>query len=81
MDEYDHIHYLKHPHFTVSPVDQWGEQGYLLAEGKVFAYEEDRKEQCGSTHTPRTIDEFLKHAERVGISIPDDFMEELKANG
>jgi hypothetical protein len=77
MENYEQIFYLDCPHFTVGRVDQWGEQGYLLFEDKVYSYEEDRKNQCGSTHSPTTIKDFLKSAEQLQISIPADFMEQL----
>ena len=78
MENYENIFYLDCPHFTVGRVDQWGEQGYLLFEGKVYSYEEDRKEQCGRTHSPMTIKEFLTFAENSLIEIPEDFMNGLK---
>lgn len=77
MENYEKIYYLDHPHFTVGRADQWGEQGYLLFEGKVYAYEEDRKDQCGRTHSPQTIKEFLANAERNRIEIPEDFLRKL----
>lgn len=78
MESYEHIHYLNCPHFTVGRVDQWGEHGYLLFEGKVFCYEEDRKDQWGRTYSSMTIDEFLRYAETQQISIPADFLEQLQ---
>lgn len=78
VDNYEHIFYLECPHFTVGHVDQWGEQGYLLFEDKVYSYEENRKDQCGTTHSPMAVTDFLAHAERNQISIPDEFMERLK---
>jgi hypothetical protein len=78
MEEFDHIHYLACPHFTVGHVDQWGEHGYLLFEGRVYWYEEDRKDQCGSTRSPMSIDEFVRYADKNEISIPADFIEQLK---
>lgn len=78
MENYEHIFYLDCPHFTVGRVDQWGEQGYLLFEEKVYAYEEDRKNQCGSTHSPTSIKDFLVEVERLEILIPEDFMEKLR---
>ncbi|MGC2237471.1 MAG: hypothetical protein WA584_15010 [Pyrinomonadaceae bacterium] len=77
MENYENIFYLDCPHFTVGYVDQWGEQGYLLFEGKVYSYEADRKEQCGRTHSPSTIKEFLAFAEKLRISIPEDFLKKL----
>jgi hypothetical protein len=77
MENYEQIFYLDHPHFTVGHVDQWGEQGYLLFEDKVYSYEEDRKEQCGRTHSPTTIKEFLAFAEKLQIPIPEDFLKKL----
>lgn len=74
MENYEHIFYLDCPHFTVGHVDQWGEQGYLLFEGKVYWYEENRKDQCGSTQSPMTIEDLLDYAERQQIAIPDDFL-------
>jgi len=79
VENYEQIFYLDCPHFTVGHVDQWGEQGYLLFEGKVYSYDEDRKNQCGTTHSPMTINDFLMYAEKHQISIPEDFMEKLKA--
>lgn len=78
MENYENIYYLDCPHFTVGRVDQWGEQGYLLFDGKVYAYEEDRKDQCGRTYSPMTINEFFVYAERNQIKIPEDFMNKLK---
>ena len=78
MDNYEHIYYRDCPHFTVGRVDQWGEHGYLLYEDKVYFYEEDRKNQCGSTRSPQLIEEFLRYAEEQRISIPDEFMNKLK---
>ena len=78
MDNYEHIYYRDCPHFTVGRVDQWGEHGYLLYEDKVYFYEEDRKDQCGSTRSPQLIEEFLRYAEEQRISIPDEFMNKLK---
>jgi len=78
MDSYDHIFYRDCPHFTVGHVDQWGEHGYLLYEDKVYFYEEDRKDQCGSTRSPQSIDEFLSYAGEQHISIPQDFLDKLK---
>ncbi len=77
MENYEQIFYLDHPHFTVGHVDQWGEQGYLLFEGKVYSYEEDRKEQSGRTHSPTTIKEFLAFAEKLSTPIPEDFLKRL----
>lgn len=77
VENYENIFYLDCPHFTVGQVDQWGEQGYLLFEGKVYSYEEDRKNQCGTTNSPMTIEDFLKYAERLQISVPDDFIKHL----
>jgi hypothetical protein len=80
MENYEKIFYLDCPHFTVGHVDQWGEQGFLLFEDKVYAYDEDRKDQCGSTHSPRAIEDFLMFAETQQISIPNDFMEKLNGS-
>jgi len=77
MENYEEIFYLDCPHFTVGHVDQWGEQGYLLFEGKVYSYEEDRKEQCGRTYSPTTIKEFLAFAEERQIPIPETFSKKL----
>ena len=77
-ENYDHIFYLDCPHFTVGRADQWGEQGYLLFEGKVYSYEEDRKDQTGRTFSPTTAKEFLIYAESHQISIPDEFAERLR---
>ncbi|HQU82770.1 MAG TPA: hypothetical protein PKY59_06585 [Pyrinomonadaceae bacterium] len=77
MENYENIYYLDCPHFTVGRVDQWGEQGYLLFEGKVFSYEEDRKDQCGRTYSPMTVKEFLAFAENARIEIPEDFLKKL----
>lgn len=77
VENYENIFYLDCPHFTVGRVDQWGEHGYLLFENKVYSYEEDRKEQCGRTYWPTSIEDFLQYAERLRISIPGDFMEKL----
>jgi hypothetical protein len=78
MENYEHIFYRDCPHFTVGRVDQWGEQGYLLFENKVYFYEEDRKNQCGSTNSPMTIKDFLTYAEQNQIPIPEDFLKKLK---
>ncbi len=80
MESYEHIFYLDCPHFTVGQVDQWGEHGYLLHEGKVYAYDEDRKNQCGQTYSPMSTGEFLKYARDNDISIPEDFIEALTGN-
>jgi hypothetical protein len=77
MENYEHIFYLDCPHFTVGHVDQWGEQGYLLYEGNVYAYEEDRKDQIGRTYSRVSITDFLTYAERNQVAIPTDFMERL----
>ena len=77
MEDYEEIFYLDCPHFTVGHVDQWGEQGYLLFDGKVYSYEVDRKEQCGRTHSRTTIKEFLEVAERLQIPIPETFLKKL----
>jgi hypothetical protein len=77
MENYEHIFYLDCPHFTVGHVDQWGEHGYLLFEGKVYFYEVDRKDQCATTRLPTTIKEFLAYAEKHQISIPEDFLKKL----
>ena len=77
MENFEHIFYLDCPHFTVGRVDQWGEHGFLLFEGKIYSYEEDRKEQTGSTYSPMTIDDFLAHAESQQIEVPGDFLKEL----
>ena len=78
MDNYEHIHHLKCPHFTVGRVDQWGESGYLLFEGQVYWYEEDRKEQCGTTTSPMSIEDFLRYAEQQEIAVPEEFIDSLK---
>jgi hypothetical protein len=78
LENYEHIFYLDCPHFTVGHVDQWGENGYLLFEGKVYSYEENRKDQCGTTHSPRSIEDFINYAERVQIEIPEAFAAKLK---
>ncbi len=80
-ESYDHIFYSDCPHFTIGRVDQWGEHGYLLFEDKVYAYEEDRKEQCGRTFSPMSIEDFLDYAGERSISIPEKFMDSLKEAG
>ncbi|HLA94160.1 MAG TPA: hypothetical protein VK612_00460 [Pyrinomonadaceae bacterium] len=77
MENYEHIFYLDCPHLTIGRVDQWGEQGYLLFEDKVYSYDEDRKNQYGTTDSPMSINDFLKYAKARQILIPDDFMEKL----
>ena len=77
-ENFENIFYLGCPHFTVGHVDQWGEHGYLLFEGKVYSYEEDRKDQIGRTYSPMTIDEFLRYAKDRGIEIPVEFNEKLR---
>lgn len=77
MDNYEQIFYRDCPHFTIGRVDQWGEQGYLLYEEKVYSYEENRKDQCGTTHSPMTINDFLAFAEQQRIEIPEEFMAKL----
>ena len=77
MENYEQIYYLDCPHFTVGNVDQWGEHGYLLFESKVYAYEEDRKDQSGRTHSPMRVPEFLVYAEKNEIVIPADFIKKL----
>jgi hypothetical protein len=79
MENYEHIHYLNCPHFTVGRVDQWGESGYLLFEQCVYHYDEDRKNQSGTTDSRMSIEDFLEYAERQEIEIPVEFMKELKA--
>ena len=81
MECSEDIYYQNCPHFTVGRVDQWGEHGYLLYEGRVYFYEEDRKEHCGSTRSPMTIEDFLSYAERHQISVPADFMTKLTGAG
>ena len=78
MENFEQIHYLECPHFTVGHVDQWGEHGYLLYEDKVYFYEEDRKDQCGTTSAPMRVEAFLAYAEARSIAIPNDFLEKLK---
>lgn len=78
MENYEHIYYLDCPHFTVGHVDQWSESGYLLSGGKVYSYEENRKDQCGATRSPVTIEEFLAFAEKTRLAIPEDFLAKLK---
>lgn len=78
---YDHIYYRNCPHFTVGRVDQWGERGYLLYEGMVYEYHEDRKCQYGETLNPRTKDDFLAYSNDNKIKIPAvflDLLDELK---
>ena len=77
MENYEEIFYLDCPHFTVGHVDQWGEHGYLLFEGKVYFYEVDRKDQCSTTRSPVTIKEFLAFAEERQILIPEAFLKKL----
>lgn len=77
MENYEDIYYLNCPHFTVGHVDQWGEHGYLLFERKVYAYEEDRKDQTGRTYSPMTIRDFLRYADEYQITVPEDFINKL----
>jgi hypothetical protein len=77
MENYEEIFYLDCPHFTVGHVDQWGEHGFLLFAGKVYSYEADRKEQCGTTHSPTSVMDFLVYAEQHQISVPEDFKAKL----
>jgi hypothetical protein len=77
MENYEEIFYLDCPHFTVGHVDQWGEHGYLLFEGKVYSYEVDRKEQYDRTYSPMTIKDFLAYAEKHQIPVPEEFLNKL----
>lgn len=61
-------------------VDQWGESGYLFFDGHVYAYEEDRKDQCGRTYLKMTVPEFVDLSGRLKIDIPAEFMASLKEN-
>ncbi len=77
MENYEHIYYLDHPHFTLPGANQWYENGFLFHEGKVYSYEEDRNCQCGKTYSPMEPGEFVLHAEKFQITIPSHFMELL----
>jgi hypothetical protein len=77
VENYEEIFYLDCPHFTVGHVDQWGEHGYLLFEGKVYFYEVDRKNQCHTARSPVTAEEFLAYAEDNGLTITEDFLRKL----
>lgn len=77
MENYEHIYYLDCPHFTVGHVDQWGEHGYLLFEGRVYFYEVDRKDQCHTARSPMTTREFLAYAGESRLTIPEDFLKKL----
>ena len=79
MENYEDIFYRDCPHFTIGRVDQWSENGYLYHDGKVYAYEEDRKEQTGRTHSPMTADEFLAYAEQQQMIVPEEFLTEIKS--
>jgi len=79
MKNYENIYYRDCPHFTVGRVDQWGERGFLLFEENIYAYEEDRKDQYGTTHSPMSIADFLIYADKNQIFIPEYFMQQLKA--
>jgi hypothetical protein len=81
MENFEEIYYRDCPHFTIGRVDQWSERGFLLYEGKVYSYEEDRKEQTSDVYAPRTIGEFYELAEKMQIEIPADFLEKLKEAG
>ena len=78
MENYENIYYANCPHFTVGRGDQWSENGYLLFEGTVYRYEEDRKEQCGTTTLPMSIEQFLDYADQQQIEVPDDFLNKLR---
>lgn len=75
--KYNHIYYKDCPHFTVGRVDQWGEQGYLLFEGLVYEYHENRKDQYGETFNPKEVEDFLIYAKDENILIPNDFLDLL----
>jgi hypothetical protein len=77
MENYENIFYLDCPHFTVGHVDQWGEHGYLLFDGKVYFYEVDRKDQCHTARSPVSIKEFLADAGTSGLMIPEAFLKKL----
>lgn len=77
MENYEDIFYLDCPHFTVGHVDQWGEHGYLLFDGKVYFYEVDRKDQCHTARSPMTAEEFLVYAEESGLTVPEGFFKKL----
>ena len=77
MASYNHIDYSKHPFFNVGRVDQWGEQGYFLYEGKVYFFIDDRHDGQYSIQTPRSPQDFLDFAKKKRISIPKDFKDLL----
>lgn len=77
MENNKDIYYANCPHFTVGKVDQWFEQGYLFFEGNVYWYEEDRKDQCGTTNSPMLPQDFITYARKNNIAIPDDFMKTI----
>ena len=76
-DEFPHVSYWEHPHYACE-ADQWGEYGYLLYEGKVYHYHEDRKEQLGWTDSPRSIEDFLAFIRKKRIKISPEFRALLK---
>lgn len=78
MENYNHIYYGDCPHFALPGADQWGEDGFLFYEGMVYEYFEDRKENYGKTHKPRTIKDFLRYASEQRIEIPESFGEVIK---
>lgn len=72
-------YYRNRPHFTVGHVDQWGEQGYFIFEGKIFNYTDDRKSGYYSANeTPFTPEEFIQTCKEDDIVIPPEFLSALK---
>ena len=62
-------------------VDKWGAEGHMLHDGFIYAYEENRKDQCSETHSPFAVRDFLSEAEKAHAFGMSELAAEFKPAG
>lgn len=74
MKTYNHIDYRQCTYFNVGIPNQWHEQGFLVYEGMIYRYSDDRHDNYYQVDWKMTPEEFSVYARNHELEIPSGFL-------
>ncbi len=74
METYNHINYKKCFYFNVGTLNQWQERGFLVHEGMVYHFYDDRHDNYYEVSMKMTPEEFRVYARKQKLKVPSGFI-------
>ncbi|MFT5617895.1 MAG: hypothetical protein ACI85I_001121 [Arenicella sp.] len=79
MKTYNHIDYRQWPYFNIGIPNQWHEEGFMIYEGMIYRFADDKHDFHYQIDMKMTSQEFIDYTKKKEIKIPTGFMNQLNS--